>query len=255
MQVNRNLSSNKQISSLQFIIKNNGIKGFWRGLSPTLLMQVPGTGLYYSIYEQLRYTLNNNFSEETRIYSPLIAGCLGRICATFATSPFELVRTAAQANLSDGNSKLQKNTLSNIIQMIRTKQVSPWTGLGITLLRDAPFSAVYWFSYEYLKQRLIAKHGNENLFVYAFMSGALSGMVAALLTNPLDVVKSTIQSDPAKQRRIWPTVQQLYAEDGLKSFTRGWIPRTARVAPGCAIMICTYEVFKHYYSKHMLVDR
>ena len=38
--------------------------------------------------------------------------------------------------------------------VLREGVTSLWRGLGVTLLRDVPFSAVYWACYEDLKVRL-----------------------------------------------------------------------------------------------------
>lgn len=39
-------------------------------------------------------------------------------------------------------------------------------------------------------------------------------------------------------------VRTIVKEDGYYGFLRGMIPRTAKVAPGCAIMIASYEFCK-----------
>lgn len=57
-----------------------------------------------------------------------------------------------------------------------------WRGLGPTLWRDVPFSAVYWLGYEVIKQRIKQFDQRSTLsmaneFQYAFIAGATSGMV------------------------------------------------------------------------------
>lgn len=51
-----------------------------------------------------------------------------------------------------------------------------WRGLIPTMLRDVPFSAVYWMGYEKIKHRL-QKRQDMSHFQIAFLSGAGSGMV------------------------------------------------------------------------------
>lgn len=249
--VHRN-SLDTTFSSMKYILQQGGIRGFWRGLSPSLIMQVPGTGIYYATYENLKNELNSR-SIFTTEYSPPFAGCLSRIIAATATSPFEFIRTMYQANLS--SNKLSQSSFLSLVKMMVKGQVNPWTGLGITLLRDVPFSSIYWFGYEKLRARFMKRSGPEYILVYSFLSGAISGITAAVLTNPLDVIKSKIQSNgfevatAAQQRKILFNAKSLYREDGLRAFMRGWLPRAVKIAPACGIMISTYELFKPIFFR------
>lgn len=75
-----------------------------------------------------------------------------------------------------------------------------WRGLGPTLLRDVPFSAMYWVGYEHFRRLLGRRyyghsfHESEPPLSVAFASGALSGAIAATLTLPFDVIKTRQQS-------------------------------------------------------------
>lgn len=54
-----------------------------------------------------------------------------------------------------------------------------WRGLLPTMLRDVPFSAVYWMGYEKVKHHLNTKHHDTlSNFQTAFLAGASSGMVS-----------------------------------------------------------------------------
>lgn len=52
---------------------------------------------------------------------------------------------------------------------------SLWRGLVPTLLRDVPFSAIYWVSYESIKS---LSSSTVPSFSFSFMAGALSGAVS-----------------------------------------------------------------------------
>ncbi|XP_022236905.1 solute carrier family 25 member 39-like, partial [Limulus polyphemus] len=65
--------------------------------------------------------------------------------------------------------------------------LSLWRGLGPTILRDVPFSSIYWASYEHLKFRFQMEQPG---FWFSFTAGGTAGTVAAVLTLPFDVVKT-----------------------------------------------------------------
>ena len=69
---------------------------------------------------------------------------------------------------------------------IKTEGIfSLWRGLGATLMRDVPFSAIYWTGYEALKRRYQAQNagsfGAADVAVpaeVAFAAGATAGSVS-----------------------------------------------------------------------------
>lgn len=95
-------------------------------------------------------------------------------------SPLELIRTKLQS---------QKQSYRELTACIRSAVetegwLSLWRGLGPTLLRDVPFSAMYWYNYERGKSFLAEwyKTGEPTLTI-TFMAGAASGSVS-LTANP-----------------------------------------------------------------------
>ena len=172
-------------------------------------------------------------------------------------APLELVRTQLQAQVSSaapadaagGGVRAGGGDAAATVRMIREHVQQRgwrylWNGLGPTLWRDVPFSAIYWYGYEALKERAYRQWGGgsgsgngngyedgdvgrrlgssrgggrESLeehrrrqlmagkktseFTYgqtlgvSFMSGAASGGVASLITQPFDVVKTRRQVD------------------------------------------------------------
>jgi hypothetical protein len=63
----------------------------------------------------------------------------------------------------------------------------------VQLLMNVPFTAVHFSAYETAK-RLLAAEDDEGLFVQLIAGGAAGGLSAAV-TNPLDVVKTRLQTD------------------------------------------------------------
>merc|ERR1711988_849277 len=91
--------------------------------------------------------------------------------------------------------------MSILVNGVRVNGIkSLWRGLVPTLLRDVPLSGIYWSLYETMKPivtgslfRGDSSHDTKatgTAFGPSFISGALSGMMAAALTHPFDVVKT-----------------------------------------------------------------
>ncbi|XP_037692527.1 solute carrier family 25 member 40 isoform X2 [Choloepus didactylus] len=237
------------------IVRNEGIKSLWSGLPPTLVMAVPATVIYFTCYDQLtgflRYKLGENESR-----TPIIAGIVARFGAVTVISPLELIRTKMQS---------KKFSYKELHQFVSKKVsedgwISLWKGWTPTILRDVPFSAIYWYNYEVLKKLLCEKYSlYEPTFMINFTSGALSGSIAAVATLPFDVVKTQKQTQlwiyeshkisVPLHMSTWVLMKNIVAKNGFSGLFTGLIPRVIKVAPACAIMISTYEFGKAFFQK------
>lgn len=171
------------------IAQLEGVRSWWKGLSPTLAMAVPATVIYYTGYDQLKVAFGFQ-PHQKNVVAPMLAGSLSRTLAVAAICPMELVRTKMQSRLGYSYKELVSVIRSAVQQ---NGVLSLWRGLAPMLLRDVPFSIFYWFSYEYLKLELNSALDPSYSTVVPFVSGSMSGSVAAVLTNPLDVAKTHMQ--------------------------------------------------------------
>lgn len=266
------------------IARNEGFTALWRGLSPTLVMAVPANIIYFTGYEWLRSNKSSPVGKITKDeYAPLVAGASARTIAAAAVGPIELFRTRLQASSGTTTTNHLANTFTDIRGMVtRGGYGSLWRGLPLTLWRDVPFSAIYWFGYESIRGKLTdmreerqgrsltqesgrsksrarsrsqSREGHAATFMDSFTAGAISGAFASSITMPFDVGKTrtqvyrdTARSTPIPEdgnmvRLLW----HIYSTEGMAGLFKGWLPRTLKVAPSCAIMISSYEVGKRVF--------
>jgi len=86
------------------IAKVEGISSLWSGLSPTLVLALPATVVYFTTYEQLRCFIKDRKQIEGSLFyqkpvwlTSLVAGGVARIWAVTIVSPLELIRTKMQS--------------------------------------------------------------------------------------------------------------------------------------------------------------
>ncbi len=258
------------VGTMLHLARTEGLRSLWSGLSPALVMAVPSTALYFTAYEELRGILTGVLGDHTATggmpVAALLAGATARTVAASVISPLELIRTKMQS----------RSSRHGIVSGIRADMAEHggvrglWRGLGPTLWRDVPFSAMYWGGYEMAKSALAplfleADGSGSTLqhFALAFLCGSLSGSASALVTTPFDVVKTKRQaalyglappnsqsagSSPPPSTRTWSILRSIYAKEGLGGWFVGVLPRVAKVAPACAIMIGSYEAGKHIFA-------
>ncbi|KAH8421194.1 hypothetical protein KR009_004157 [Drosophila setifemur] len=132
------------------------------------------------------------------------------------------------------------------------------------ILRDVPFSGIYWTCNEFLKARFNVV---EPSFGFSFAAGAISASVAATITTPFDVVKMheriefgekfIFSDNPPKQvatKSVAARLASIYRLGGVPAVFSGLGPRLFKVAPACAIMISSFEFGKSYVY-HYNIDQ
>ena len=270
----RRKTFNSTLDGLQKIARNEGVSSLWRGLSPTLVMAIPANVIYFTGYDYLRAHSGSpiyKFVPDT--YAPLIAGSIARVAAAAVISPIEMFRTRLQATTSSSHGTgAFSETFVGLRKMVHSQgYTSLWRGLTLTMWRDVPFSGIYWWGYEAIRNSLTdlrdrsSSRNSENhtsTFVDSFVGGAASGAVASVVTTPFDVGKTRRQvlehSDDApkqtsdggkrvlrpEERSMPRFLYHIWCEEGAAGLFKGWAARCLKVAPACAIMISSYEVGK-----------
>lgn len=246
------------------ISKYEGVTSLWSGLSPTLVLAIPATILYFVSYEQLRLNLRRIYNDNRMVmevndpvtqpsWIPMMSGATARIISATAVSPLELIRTKMQST------KLSYFEVGQALKsLVKNDGVfGLWKGVTSTLLRDVPFSAFYWMTYEQLKNRFAVNTAPS--FGLSFMCGALAGSIAAAFTVPFDVVKTHQQIElgeqvfsnqpTGKQASTFATMMKIHNQFGMKGLFTGIVPRLIKVTPACAIMIATFEHGKIFFYR------
>eukprot|EP00055_Hartaetosiga_balthica_P009349 m.36957 g.36957 ORF g.36957 m.36957 type:complete len:288 (-) comp6709_c4_seq1:2294-3157(-) len=171
-------------SILRNVYSTQGVRGFWMGLSPSMIRTVPGIALYLSSVESVRSKWN--ISAQKADVANITIGALCRTGVSIALLPFTVVKTRVES-ARFGYTGVG-HALSTMYKHEGFKSL--FRGGSMTLLRDVPFSGMYLFWAGVFKEKLEAKDGSTK----SFIAGILAGSVASILTQPFDVTKTMIQA-------------------------------------------------------------
>lgn len=243
------------------------MKSLWSGLSPTLVLALPTTVMYFVAYEQIRIHLKDLHMEHLRIQDPdhytmpmaipLCAGLFARTLTVTIVSPLELIRTKMQSE------RMSYSEVGSAVKRLVKQYGIPglFKGLFPTILREAPFSSIYWSCYETFKR---LNGITQPDVAHAFIGGAISGGIAAFITCPFDVVKTHQQIEfgekfiysangNGKKKQMtgtYQTMRNIWRTGGVSGFYSGLTPRLFKVVCACAVMISTYEFGKKFFYDH-----
>lgn len=127
--------------------------------------------------------------------------------------------------------------------------VGLYKGASACLLRDVPFSAIYFPTYSHLKRDVFGESPAKKLGVLQLLTaGAIAGMPAAYLTTPCDVIKTRLQVEARKGEATYTglrhAAQTIWKEEGFRAFFKGGPARILRSSPQFGFTLAAYEVLQ-----------
>jgi solute carrier family 25 aspartate/glutamate transporter 12/13 len=203
--------------SLINLIKNTTIKDFYKGS----IIQLIGIGPEKAIKIYMNKLVSNNefIKKKCNNYTEIIAGACAGASQVLVTNPIEIIKIQYQMNLT------QNKSLFDII-----KSTNYYKGSSLCLMRDIPFSVIYFPTYNYLK-----KDYNN------FIAGTLAGIPSAYLVTPFDVIKTRYQMKN-NNHNIFDCVKKIYYDNG---FWRGGMWRVLKSAPQFGITLYVFELLSN----------
>lgn len=139
--------------ALKSITQKEGLKGFYKGITSTIMRDVPYSGLQYSSY---RFCMDmcSKYGIDNPYKSPLIVSFFGGISAVFAvmmTYPFDNMRVRYQCN--DQANAVQPNVLTMMSQIYRDEGLKGfYHGYLPRIMKKGVSSALSWVVYEKLRK-------------------------------------------------------------------------------------------------------
>lgn len=226
-------------------IRNEGIRGLYKGIaSPCITVGFMNAFLFFS-YESTGKAVRvwSGASPNSQLTLPQVfcaASCAG-FGTAFVTGPTELVKCLAQTNLNNkGHIREEWIILKSLVQGKGLfSPYGPTRGLAMTIVRDSPSYGLYFVVYE-AGTRYFGKSDRSS-----FAFGGLAGVVAWSVIYPLDVLKTRWQiGQPGKFTSLRHCFREVRAEDGWRTFVRGFNATMLRAVPQNGVVFVVYEYVK-----------
>ncbi|KAL3497437.1 hypothetical protein ACH5RR_040169 [Cinchona calisaya] len=272
------------------ILRNEGLRGFYRGFGTSLMGTIPARALYMGALEMTKSNVGSATVQLglSEAYASTVANAAAGLSAAMAAqlvwTPVDVVsqRLMVQGaccgrNVHSGNNNnnaVALNRYSGGIDACRKILYSDgvrglYRGFGISILTYAPSNAAWWGSYSVVHRTIwscVGCHGckkdetgyrpdGKAVVAIQGISAALASGVSALVTMPLDTVKTRMQvldeeGSGCRPPTVLQTVRNLVKEGGFSACYRGLGPRWASMSLSATTMITTYEFLKRLSTKN-----
>uniref|UniRef100_A0A3P8V9V3 Mitochondrial glutamate carrier 1 n=1 Tax=Cynoglossus semilaevis TaxID=244447 RepID=A0A3P8V9V3_CYNSE len=215
-------------------IRSEGYFGMYRGAAVNLTLVTPEKAIKLAANDFFRHHLSKDGNVSVIVTTPMEMLKIqlqdaGRIAAQRKLMP---------ETVAPGTVETKSQTAMQLTrQLLREKGIAGlYKGLGATLLRDVPFSIIYFPLFANLN-----KMGNKGAegpapFYVSFISGCLAGSTAAVAVNPVDVIKTRLQSlnrgsSEDTYSGVTDCIRKIMRNEGPSAFLKGAYCRALVIAP------------------------
>ncbi|KAJ2835822.1 mitochondrial aspartate-glutamate transporter agc1 [Coemansia erecta] len=239
------------IDCFRKVIRNEGILGLYRGLGPQLVGVAPEKAIKLTVNDFVRSRFTNKQTGEIAVAGEMLAGAMAGASQVVFTNPLEIVKIRLQIQgemLKEAVGSTKAISRSGAITIIKELGlVGLYKGASACLLRDVPFSAIYFTCYSHLKKDVFREGERQLGMLDLLLAGAIAGMPAAYLTTPADVIKTRLQVVAKQGETVYTgltdAARKIYKEEGFKAFFKGGPARIFRSSPQFGATLMCYELF------------
>ncbi|RZC84221.1 hypothetical protein C5167_047000 [Papaver somniferum] len=188
--------------------------------------------------------------------SHLLAGGIAGAVSKTCTAPFArlTILFQLQGMHSDGKALSKASIWKEASRIVSQEGYRAfWKGNLVTIAHRLPYSSISFYSYERYKKYLETVPGLESHrksvgadISVKLVSGGLSGITAASLTYPLDLVRTRLaaQTNAIYYRGMWHALRTISREEAAFGLYKGLGATLLGVGPSLAISFAVYETLR-----------
>eukprot|EP01119_Soliformovum_irregulare_P010562 TRINITY_DN2608_c0_g1_i2.p1 TRINITY_DN2608_c0_g1~~TRINITY_DN2608_c0_g1_i2.p1 ORF type:complete len:299 (-),score=60.27 TRINITY_DN2608_c0_g1_i2:134-1030(-) len=218
------------MGTLVTILKEDGIRGCYRGLGTTMLAMVPNWAIYFTLYEFLKQSaLRGGFQDGPAMHmaTAMVTGA----CVDAIVNPLWMIKTRLQTQRMKSNQIKYHGTFDAFHKIVRDEG---WRALfkGLTpQLLGCIHVGIQFPLYEYMKSSFAdlnrkGSHQQKELKTWQLMASAsFSKAMASIIAYPHEVLRSRFQfqsdDEPNRYKGILDAIKRIHKEEGIRGFYRG----------------------------------
>ncbi|CDU24596.1 probable MRS4-Protein of the mitochondrial carrier family (MCF) [Sporisorium scitamineum] len=190
-----------------------------------------------AVEEEVDY---EGLGDNVPLHINMIAGSLAGISEHAAMYPVDVIRTRMQVL-----SATPAATYTGVIQAFnRISSLEGmrtlWRGVASVIMGAGPAHAVYFGTYETVKE---ATGGNRegHQFASTAFAGASATVAADAFMNPFDVIKQRMQMHGSQHRTVMQCASTVYKQEGLRAFYVSYPTTLTMTVPFTAVQFSVYE--------------
>lgn len=246
--------------AVKTIYKDERIRGFYRGVFPSVVVSGCAWGSYFILYNAYKLSIQN---EKNKVLSPiqhLTGASVSGLLTLLWTNPLWVVKTricltSANTNSTTATSSTYyANSLDAIRKIFRNEGIRGFYKGIIPGVFGVSHGAVQFMTYEELIKlynKYKDRESNTSLkTMECLIISACSKIVAVSVTYPYQLIRLRLQNQFAEYSGSINCIVRTFRNEGIRGFYKGMSANLIRVTPATMITFVTYENIANYLLKN-----
>lgn len=269
-------------------------RGLYQGIASVVIATLPSSGAFFLTYESAKYALTSNASPLPTPIAHSAASAIAELVSCAILTPAEVIKQNAQmasspssSSRSSGSGKTARASPTvETLRRFRTQPSKLFRGYFALAARNLPFTALQFPMFEWLREQVTESRKSKGTWkgtlteraVVTGVSAGLAGSVAAVITTPVDVVKTRVMlaagesdsketkkggGDVVKDAAGKPVnaakstkgsseiaiVKEVWKEGGIRGLFRGGGIRAVWTMAGSGLYLGVYDLGRVYLAQ------
>lgn len=270
-------------------------RGLYQGIGIVIVATLPAAGTFFTTYEAAKSFLGREGGSPLGglLPQPLVhsgASAIAECASCLVLTPSEVVKQNAQMLQERAGTSRRSASLQALRQLAGGAGATRKLLSGYTVLvaRNLPFTAIQFPIFEFTRERIWGRRagangkgadksgteGKRDLLETGLVTGTsagLAGSFAAIVTTPMDVVKTRMMLAAGSDRDVkqgahdrmgapqgtsgykaqggFAVAREVVLERGVAGLFRGAVLRAVWTAVGSGLYLGTYEVAKMWLAR------
>eukprot|EP01094_Clydonella_sp_ATCC50884_P007947 TRINITY_DN171_c3_g2_i1.p1 TRINITY_DN171_c3_g2~~TRINITY_DN171_c3_g2_i1.p1 ORF type:complete len:338 (-),score=87.46 TRINITY_DN171_c3_g2_i1:52-1065(-) len=243
-------------NQMRSVIREHGARALYRGVVAGVCRQVVYGGFYASAYKPVKQLICGNSSHEPFSKKVLAGGLVSGFGQLVAT-PFDVAKISMQTDVATAGARQYSGMLHTLRSIHAAHGMRGlFSGWGPAVKRVAFVNGTWIATYDQSKAWVLEHTPLRGVAAYAAAS-QISGLVAALIGSPIDLIKTRLMSQSGSERyykNAIDCVRKTVGGEGLRGMYKGFWPSWARSGPWSLIFFVSFEYISMQVFGHSLIS-
>ncbi|KAL1123647.1 hypothetical protein AAG570_002723 [Ranatra chinensis] len=237
-------------SAVVTILREEGFKGLYRGVTPNVWGSGSAWGFYFMFYNSIKtWVQGGNSKTPLGPSMHMLLAAQAGVLTLVMTNPVWVVKTRLCLQYSSSDPSHPSNNYAGMVDALKKiYRLEGVRGLYKGFLPGmfgVSHGAIQFMAYEEMKtfynqyRHLPIDNKLGTLEYLSF--AACSKLLAATLTYPYQVVRARLQDQHHTYQGAVDCIQRTWRFEGARGFYKGLCPNLCRVVPATMITFVTYE--------------
>jgi len=239
------------------IIRNEGLRGFYTGLSASLARQVTYSSVRLGLYNIMLDGLTSKNSQMPSFATKAALGATAGGIGAFVGTPADvaMVRMCVDNRLPRNERRNYKSVFDAWRRIVKEEGVTTlWTGCVATVYRAMVVNVCTLCCQTQAKQEIHERFQVPYGYKLSFMGSTIAGLITSIVSLPVDIAKTRLQNmsyfnGKPEYRGVVDVIVRTRRLEGVSALWKGFTPYAARTGPQTVFTLMLMDAFlANYHS-------